>query len=274
LNYALPFDIAPSPVPVVNRRLWPFYNAVNRQEAFGNLSYNGMIVKLEKRFSQGLTFLLSYTWAKALDNLDEVGNGEGTGALKPWDRSLNRGPALTDIRHSFVYSSTYELPFGRGKRWLGGVNRGVDLLLGGWQVGGIFSRLTGEPFTVSTSGGITNAGGADRPNRIGDGRLPADQRSIDRWFDVSAFQVQPNFTYGNSGRNILFGPGATNLDFSLAKFFQVTERFRLQFRAESFNATNTPAFGNPAANINAPTVGTINSAGEPRRIQFGLKLLF
>jgi len=157
---------------------------------------------------------------------------------------------------------------------LSSINRVTDLFLGGWQFSGVFSRTTGEAFTVSTSGGITNAGGADRPNRIGDGTLPSDQRSIDRWFDVSAFQVQPNFTYGNSGRNILSGPGVTNLDFSLAKRFALTERFNLQFRAEAFNASNTPAFGNPAANINIPNVGTINAAGEPRRIQFGLKLLF
>ncbi len=274
LNYAIPYNIEPSPVPLVSRRLWPFYNSVNRQQAFGSLSYNGLILKAEKRFSKGLTFLLSYTWSHAIDNLDEVGNGEGTGALKPWDRNLNRGNALTDIRHSFVYSSTYELPFGKGKPFLSNAGRAVNLLIGGWQVGGIFSRISGEPFTVSTSGGITNAGGADRPNRLRDGALPASERSIDRWFDVSAFQVQPTFTYGNSGRNILFGPGVTNLDFSLAKFFQLTEKFRLQFRAESFNASNTPAFGNPGANINAPGAGTINSAGEPRRIQFGLKLLF
>ena len=86
--------------------------------------------------------------------------------------------------------------------------------------------------------------------------------------------MQPNYTYGNSGRNVLIGPGVTNLDFLLGKTFRLTERFRLQFRAESFNVTNTPAFGNPAANINAAGVGRITSAGEPRRVQFGLKLLF
>jgi len=274
INHALPYDIAPSPVPVVQRRLWPFYNNVTQQEMMGSLSYNGLVTKLEKRFSKGLTFLMSYTWSHAIDNVDEVGNGEGAGVLKPWDRNLNRANSLTDIRHGFVYSSTYELPFGKGKTFLGDAGRLTNLVIGGWQLGGVFSKSAGEPFTVTTSGGITNAGGADRPNRIGDGALPGGQRSIDRWFDVSAFAVQPQFTYGNSGRNILFGPGVTNLDFSLAKVFSLTERFRVQFRAEAFNASNTPAFGNPAANINTPGVGTINSAGEPRRVQFGLKLLY
>ncbi len=274
VNYSLPYDIAPSPVPLANRRLWPFYNAVNRQEPFGSSSYNGLLAKLEKRFSKGLTFLASYTWSHALDNLDEVGNNDNTGVVFPWNRGLNRGNSLTDVRHSFIFSSTWELPFGKGKMFFTRANRVTDLVLGGWQLSGVFSKATGEPFTVTTSGGITNAGGADRPNRLRDGTLPSSQRSIDRWFDVSAFQVQPNYTYGNSGRNVLFGPGVTNLDFLLGKVFALTERFRLQFRAEAFNATNTPAFGNPAANINTSGVGQIRTAGEPRRIQFGLKLLF
>lgn len=274
LNYNIPYNIQPSAIPVNNLRLWPFYNAVNVQEPYGNLNYAGLITKLEKRFSKGLTFLTSYTWSHAIDNLDEVGNGEGSGAVYAWDRSQNRGSSLTDIRHGFVFSSTYELPFGRGKTFLGTSNRAVDAVLGGWQVSGVFSRISGEPFTVTTSGGITNAGGADRPNRIGNGTLPSGQRSIDRWFDLDAFVVQPRYTFGNSGRNILRGPGVTNLDFSLAKYFSLTEKFRLQFRAEAFNASNTPAFGNPNANIVSAGAGTINSAGEPRRIQFGLKLLF
>lgn len=274
LNYNIPYNIQPGPAPVNSLRLWPFYNAVNQQAPYGNLGYNGLITKLEKRFSKGLTFLMSYTWSHAIDNLDEVGNGEGTGATYVWDRNQNRGSSLTDIRHAFVFSSTYELPFGKGKAFLGGANRVVDAVLGGWQLGGVFSKSTGEPFTVVSGGGLTNAGGADRPNRIRHGNLPSGERTIDRWFDVGAFTLQPQYTYGNSGRNILFGPGVTNLDFSLAKYFAITERVRLQFRAEAFNSTNTPAFGNPNVNITSPAVGTINSAGEPRRIQFGLKLLY
>ena len=222
-----------------------------------------MTLKLEKRFSNGLTFLSAYTWSKTLDNVDENLNNAGGGAgLKPWDRNLNRGRSLTDVRHNYVFSSNYELPIFKGNR-----------ILGGWQVGGILSLRSGLPFTVGTSGGITNAGGADRPNRIGSGI--SSSPTIDRWFNISDFVVQPNFTYGNSGRNILSGPWLRNIDFSLAKTFGITDRFRLQFRAEAFNATNTANFGLPAANISTPqNVGTINSADEPRRVQMGLKLLF
>jgi hypothetical protein len=273
LNYALPYDVAPSPVPMVNRRLWNFYNSVNRQTPLGNSLYTGLTSKLEKRFSKGLTFLSSYTWSHAIDNVDETNNNDGVSVLKPWDRRMNRGNSLTDVRHAYVLSSTWEIPVGKGKKFLSGAGKPVDALLGGWQLSAIFSRTTGEPFTVTTSGGITNAGGADRPNRIADGTLSSG-RSIDRWFDLSAFTVQPNYTYGNSGRNILFGPSLTNIDFLLAKAFKLTERFNLQFRAEAFNATNTPYFGLPGVNINGAGAGQITSASDPRRIQFGLKLRF
>ena len=274
INYNIPFNIVPSSVPVANLRLWPFYTAVNRQEPLGNLSYNALMVRLEKRFSKGLTFLSAYTWSHAIDNVDEVGNNDAGTVLKPWDRRLNRANSLTDVRHNYVLSTTYELPVGKGKHFLATKNRPTDAVLGGWQVSAIVGRTSGLPFTVTTSGGITNAGGADRPNRLGVGTVPADQRTIDRWFDVAAFQVQPNYTYGNSGRNILTGPTLKNVDFSLAKSFVVVERVRLQFRAEAFNATNTPFFGLPGNNINGAGAGQITSAGEPRRVQFALKLLF
>jgi hypothetical protein len=273
VDFNLPFDIAPGPTPIASRRIWPFYTSVTRQLPVGRLSYNAMTVKLEKRFSKGLTFLSAYTWSKTLDNVDETLTGAGTGALKPWDRNLNRGRSVTDLRHNYVISASYELPFGKGKAFMN-TSRALDLVLGGWQLGGIVSLQTGLPFTVNSGGGITNAGGADRPNRIADGNLPKDKQSIDRWFDLAAFTTQAQYTYGNSGRNILDGPGNRNLDLSLAKSFALTEKLRLQFRAESFNATNTANFGFPGANINAAGVGAITSADEPRRIQFALKLVF
>ncbi|HEU0118939.1 MAG TPA: TonB-dependent receptor [Bryobacteraceae bacterium] len=273
VDFNLPVDIAPGPTPVASRRLWPFYTSVTRQLPVGRLSYNAMTVKVEKRFSKGLTFLSAYTWSKTLDNVDETLSNSGVGALKPWDRNLNRGRSATDLRQNYVVSASYELPFGKGKAFAN-TSRFADFVIGGWQLGGILTLQTGLPFTVNSGGGITNAGGADRPNRLADGNLPASQQSIDRWFDLAAFATQAQYTYGNSGRNILDGPGNKNLDLSLAKSFALTEKFRLQFRAESFNATNTANFGFPGANINAAGVGQITTAAEPRRVQFALKLLF
>jgi hypothetical protein len=234
---------------------------------------------VEKRFSKGLSFLSAFTWSHTIDDLIETNNNTtGDGAVVPWNVELNRGNSYSDIRRQWAFSAAYELPVGRGKAWLnhGGV---VNALAGGWQLASLVTIRTGIPFTVVTSGGVTNAGGADRPNRIGSGNLPSDQQTIDRWFNTAAFLVQPQYTYGNSGRNILFGPGLRNLDLSLSKSFSITERTRLQFRAESFNFTNTPAFGQPGAlgqpgaTLNVPGVGQITSAGDPRRIQFGLKLI-
>jgi hypothetical protein len=271
LDYNLPYG--PGAPTVASRRNFPYYTGVTRQLPIGNSSYNALLWKVEKRFSKGLSFLSAFTWAHTVDDLIEVGNGTaGDGAVAPWNIELNRGNSYADIRRQWAFSAAYELPFGKGKALL---NRGraVDAILGGWQVASLVTMRSGIPFTVTTSGGITNAGGADRPNRIGNGTLEPSQRSIYHWFDTTAFAVQPQFTYGNSGRNILFGPHLRNLDLSLSKSFAITETKRLQFRAESFNFTNTPAFAQPNGNLNGLGVGAITSAGSPRLIQFGLKFI-
>ncbi len=270
LDYNLPYGPAAS--TVASRRIFPYYTSVTAQEPMGSSDYNAFVWKVEKRFSRGLSFLSSFTWAHAIDNVLEVGNGTGgDGAVNPWNINLNRGNSYSDVRRQWAMNTTYELPFGKGKSLM---NRGgfANALFGGWQLAGLVSMRSGIPFTVVTSGGLTNAGGADRPNRIGNGNLTSGQ-TIDHWFDTSAFTVQPQFTYGNSGRNILFGPGMKNLDLSLSKSFAITESKRLQFRAESFNFTNTPAFGQPGATLNGLGVGAITTAGDARRIQFGLKFL-
>jgi hypothetical protein len=271
LDYDLPYG--PAAATVASRRTFPYYTSVTQQASMGNSSYNALIWKVEKRFSKGLSFLSAFTWAHAIDDVPEIGNATGgNGAVAPWNLELNRGNSYNDVRRQWAFSAAYELPVGKGKAWL---NRGglVNTLVGGWQLASLATLRSGIPFTPVTSGGITNAGGADRPNRIGNGTLPSDQQSIDHWFDTTAFAVQPQYSYGNTGRNILFGPGLKNLDLSLSKSFAISEGKRLQFRAESFNFTNTPAFGQPGATINGLGVGQITSAGDPRRIQFGLKFL-
>ena len=271
MDYNLPFG--PAAATVASRRIFPYYTGVTRLVPMGNLSYNALTWKMEKRFARGFTFLSAFTWAHTIDNLLEPLNQTADqGPVTPYNRQLNRGNSNADIRRSYAFSSTYELPFGKGKRMM---NRGgvMNAVFGGWQFSGILALRSGLPFTVTTSGGITNAGGADRPNRLADGALPSEQRNVDRWFDLAAFRIQPQYTFGNSGRNILFGPGLRNIDLSLAKSFPLGEGRRLQFRAESFNFTNTPAFGLPSPNINALGAGAITTAGDPRRLQFGLKFL-
>jgi hypothetical protein len=150
----------------------------------------------------------------------------------------------------------------------------VDGVLGGWQLAGIGTLRTGRLFSVTVSGNPANSDGTNYANRLGNGALPADQRSIDRWWDLSAFAIPAQYTYGNAGRNILTGPRQNNMDLKIAKNFRFLERYRAEFRGEMFNFTNTPYFGRPNGVLNNVNAGTINSAGPPRVIQLGLKILF
>ena len=157
---------------------------------------------------------------------------------------------------------------------LGSTGAARSGLLGGWQLGAILSLRTGQAFSPQVSTDISNTGTNNRPNRRGDGLLGADRRSIQRWFDTSAFTIPDPYTYGNAGRNILIGPRFRNMDVKVGKNFAFTEHKRLEFRCEMFNFSNTPHFSNPNPNINLPQVGKITSAGAPRQIQFGLKFVF
>jgi hypothetical protein len=165
-----------------------------------------------------------------------------------------------------VTSLNYSLPFGKGG------SGPLSYLIRDWETGSIITVQSGLPFTPSISTDSANTGTSLRPDRIASGQL--DNRTLARDFDVSAFRVPAPYTFGNSGRNILYGRGFRNWDFIAVRNFRLREALTLQFRAEFFNLTNTPAFGIPTANIQSPTAGQILSAGEPRDIQFALKLIF
>ena len=137
------------------------------------------------------------------------------------------------------------------------------------------SVQTGQPFTPTLVNDNTNTGVTPRPDRLRDGALPAGQRDPARWFDVSAFAVPAAFVYGNSGRSILRAPGQRNVDVSASRTFEVNERWRVQFRGEFFNATNTPQFGLPNSVIGNPSAGIIGTVITPeRQVQLALKLLW
>jgi len=192
------------------------------------------------------------------------------------DLRQQRGLSDFDYRHRLVIGSIYALPFGSGGRYL--QNGVASHILGGWTVSGIFTRHSGRPFTVFAGannpfvGPLANA----LPDRINDGNMDSSARSVDHWFDTTAFVVPKPARPGDSGRNILIGPGLTNMDFSLARSFRFGEERRLDFRWEVFNLSNTPQFGLPGADASSPaTFGKINSlAGDPRVMQFALKLSF
>ena len=152
----------------------------------------------------------------------------------------------------------------------------MHTLLGGWRINGSAMVQTGLPFNLGLNNSAnTNGAGGSRPDRIGDGALPSDQRSLQRWFDASAFAQPANGLFGNAARNVLYGPGRVNVDASLFKDFTFTEQSKLQFRSEFFNVFNHPQFGQPNGTIFNPGVGQITSiVGNPRQIQLALRLLF
>ena len=173
------------------------------------------------------------------------------------------------------------MPFGDGRRYPGSSNGAVDAILGGWTLNGAMSLYSGIPFTVRANANSLNIGEGSWADRTGDGALSGSQRTIQNWFDESAFQ-NPGFRlWGNGGRNTLFGPSTKQFDFSVFKNFQVREGMRLQFRTELFNAFNTPQFNNPNATICTANTGRIRSAGcettlqrTQRQVQLALKLIF
>jgi len=266
----------PGPHPTVPARLRllrPQWSSVEfRGEPMGNASYQALVSRVEKRFSRGLTFLLSYTWSHNIDNHTEF-NDLGTSLANPYDLRNERANSNLDHRQSFTTSATYELPVGRGRAYGANLNPVVDGVLGGWQVGGVLVFRSGFPFDISYPGDPQNTGTTNRGDRVASGRL--DSPTIDRWFDEMAFVQSTPGVFGNNGRNVLVGPGMRGLDFMMGKRFTLPwEGHSMQFRFEAFNFTNTPRFGQPSGGLRAPATATINSADEPRRIQLGLKYIF
>lgn len=194
----------------------------------------------------------------------------------PRNLRAERGLSVFDARQRFINSVVYELPFGKGKRWLNGFG---NQLLGGWQVTGILLLQTGRPYTIVTSRDMANVGAAatqTRPNLVGNPVV--DSPTPERWFNTAAFSdVLPTgvFGYGNAGVNTLTSDGLVNMDLGLFKNFTWRERLRFQFRTEFFNATNDPNFAIPDRQLRSASFGTVSATTNlSRQIQFGMKIVF
>jgi carboxypeptidase family protein len=248
------------------RRPYPRFGAINYFSQDVSTIYHSLQAKLEKRLSAGFWYLLSYTFSKSIQHQ----NAPAVGGNTAWERSLTD----FDIPHNLAASWGYELPVGRGKRLLNGANGFTNALLGGWQVQGVVVVRSGRPFTPTITADRANIGiGGQRPNRLSSGKL--NNPTVERWFDVSAFSLPAQFTYGNSGANILREDRFKTFDFSVFKQFRITEGSQLQFRAEAFNVTNTASFNAPSTQIDTASGGRVTStAGQPRQIQFALKYNF
>jgi hypothetical protein len=247
----------------------------------GNTSYNALQMKLEQRTSKGLSFLIAYTRSKLIDEASSVFDATiltGPVANFPvadsFNRKLERDVSTGDIPNVFVASFTYELPFGEGRMFNPGGIAGK--FLRGWELAGIITLQSGIPLAVTQATNFNAfAGfGTQRPNRVANPELPDSERSTAQFFKASAFTVAPQFTLGNSSRNPVRGPNYRNGDIALIKRTYIGERLNVEFRAEAFNITNTPPLGAPNVVLGTPGFGSITSAGDPRVIQFGLKVNF
>jgi hypothetical protein len=263
----------PNPQPL-NLRPNPRFDDITALESRGSSAYHSLQLRLQQRLQAGLSLLGSYTYGKSIDNASSFFTSSGDANFPQDSRhpELERARSGFDLRHRLSVAYTYDLPCPRG-RWSG--------LFRGWQSNGVWTFQTGRPLTVALLSDFDNSntgrsalgfGAGDRPNRIADGRL--DTRSPERWFDTGAFALPAYGTFGNSGRNILDGPGLAAINLSLLKNTMVGDNWSIQFRAEFFNLLNHTNFDLPDIFFGSPTFGRIQSAQAPRRIQFGLKLLF
>ncbi|MBI1356151.1 MAG: TonB-dependent receptor plug domain-containing protein [Acidobacteria bacterium] len=250
---------------VQSRRPLSQYTGLNYTYSGMASIYHSLQVRAEKRFTERFSFLGNYTWSRAIDDGPLYGNA----VQNDRNTRAERGLSSTHSPHRLVGSFIYELPL------LTNSSTPLRMALGGWQVNGILSALSGTPYNPTVTADIAGIGRAgQRPDRLGDGKI--DNWDPERYFDASAFTPAARGTFGNSGRNILLGPGLRNVDFSLFKNFLFKESHQIQFRAEFFNLTNTPNFDLPATAVDAAnTVGRISSTlAANRQIQFGLKYIF
>jgi hypothetical protein len=263
-------------VPGAAQRDWPFpqFNNVSMLiPSIGNGSYNSAVVRIEKRLAQGLNFQASYTWSKLLNNYSDPAVGDESATYSNlYNRRADWGPDGNDIRHRFTWSSVYELPVGKGKRFLG--RSALGWVLGNWALGGVVVAQSAAPFTVTTQVNTTNAfsAGPLRADVLGNPNL--SDHLLSRWFDIDAFRQPAPLTFGNQGVNILRADRKFSTDLSVIRSFPIRERMRLQFRAEFLNAPNHPDFGQPGKSLGGAGFGVVSSADDARTIQLGLRLAF
>jgi hypothetical protein len=277
LNQIDPAILGPTRQTQRDRPFPQFSDVVIQNPTFGDSRYYAGLLRYQKRYSRGLSFGGTYTWSRFFDNANEPGSALGdTGA--PYSNRFNRaadwGPSANDVQHRFTGSAVYELPFGKGKRWLS--DHPLRYVFGNWSVSGVAAIQSGPPFTVTTQTNTTNAfsAGAQRANVLTDPNLPSGERTVSRWFDTSAFAQPAVYQFGNQGVGLLRGDGLINFDLSVLRDFRINERVAFQIRGESFNTFNHTNFSLPGRVLNGAGFGIVSGSGPARQIQVGARMTF
>jgi hypothetical protein len=265
-------------------RPYSTYQNINLSYSSQNhANYNSMIVKAQKRFSKGLSFLSAFTWSKNMD----ASTGGPANSLNPGSSGAPQNPyniageySLSNVSTPLRWTTSfsYDLPFGKGRQML--ANSAIlDAIVGGWTVNAVATYQTGFPLQIYQSNNNSAYGyGAQRPNATG--TAPGTSGSVEsRLYDYinpAAFTVAPAATFGNVGRTIsLLGPGQKNWDMSLFKSYSIKERFKAQFRLEALNGFNSPLFTSPNTNVSSGSFGKISSQQNfARQLQLALRFSF
>jgi hypothetical protein len=255
------------------RRPYPKIEAHLMPRSDGNSGYNSLQANLVRRFSGGLSLSMGYTWGRVF--VYNFGGGYSEFVQDEYNRSGLHGPAIWDRPHTFFASGIWEIPFLKNAS---GLSKAV---LGGWEVTSILQLASGSPYGVFVSRDIYNLGARRLiiPDRVGNGELPDSQRTVDHYFDVSAFQVPTGGRYGNSALHPLQADGIENLDIGFHKSFALGETRAVDIRVQLFNALNHPIFARPGPSgittpIDISGADRVNSASTARQIQWGLRMAF
>jgi hypothetical protein len=296
LNHIPPHLLPLTDIPARLRRPYPQFDSDRPQiqiisPNWGLSNYHAFTFKTERRFASGLGWMFAYTWSKWIDNLvftggDDATWGDDDQIQNIYDLRNERSLSTNHIPHRAVLSPIFELPFGRGKKLMN-VSGPLDWFLGGWQMSGILTMQSGSPFGVNVVNGPRDILGDDadganlRPDIVGRIELPSDQKGQPaagqrgiQWFNPDGFAPPARFRHGNAARTVMLGPGLFTLDTAVTKNFRFFERYRLQFRWEAFNATNTPAFGPPGSGLGGGGFGISTAGASDREMQFAMKLYF
>jgi hypothetical protein len=265
-----------------------FTNIDDVYQPTGYNFYNSMQMRVQKRYSSGVSFLVAYTLSKNIgfpggDIFGDVGGGGGARGIDTFNRKLEKSVVPSDQTHVFITSWSFDIPVGRGKKFLSNSNRLTDVLVGGWALNAIQTYRSGTPIAVTGGPALPLFGGANRPNWISPNvrtavSIDSFDPARDRYLDITAFSQPALFTIGNAPPRMphVRTPAFFNEDFSIFKNLRITEALALQLRGEFYNVMNRVVFSGPAANINNPaTFGVIaGQANTPRLVQLGAKIIF